>query len=356
MPFFTVIADKNKTEREYAWGKCRLKDRNHSDFMLLKELVIKEHKELMRKKAHNIYETNYRKPRFAREFGGGLVPPVINYWCIHRWDQVKSMLLGDMETLPRAELVFVFLLGSQLVQVLFYLLSWFVTDRVGNMILAPVVGTVFVVAGLMVWELFPRFTREAARLKLEQHRPWEIFIKVLGWNRAVLMIISLGLGVVLGFWPMHSFVSSNIMRATESRLHASAVLCQDREQRIEQLQQEINQEKEASKKLEELVARLDREKEEGAARLQQEINYEKEASKKLEELVAAVRTQGATDVATCRCLNRHLEQKETTASKMLVDTVVEKVAAAVKECDQRLKQEQEAALMRLKSAVDHAKK
>ena len=46
LPPFTLIADKGMRERKYAWGTCDLSNEAHSDFVLLKELVIKEHLEV----------------------------------------------------------------------------------------------------------------------------------------------------------------------------------------------------------------------------------------------------------------------------------------------------------------------
>ncbi len=73
VPPFTVIADKNKKEREYAWGTCQLNDWSHPDLMLLKELVIKQHLELMHKQAYRIYDRTYRQPRVNKSDVVGLV-------------------------------------------------------------------------------------------------------------------------------------------------------------------------------------------------------------------------------------------------------------------------------------------
>ena len=56
----------------------------HSDFMLLKTLVIKEHLELMQKKAYNRYFTAYRQPRLALEkisSGECIFLPTHNQMC-----------------------------------------------------------------------------------------------------------------------------------------------------------------------------------------------------------------------------------------------------------------------------------
>ena len=70
VPPFTLIADKNKKERVYEWGSAELANTDHSDFMLIKTLVIEEHLELMRKNAYQTYEEDYRLPRFNQERGG----------------------------------------------------------------------------------------------------------------------------------------------------------------------------------------------------------------------------------------------------------------------------------------------
>ena len=74
VPTFTLIND-NKMEREYEWGTCKLEDRNASDLMLLKDLVIKEHLELMRKKAYVTYDKDYRTPHDSPECVEVIVNP-----------------------------------------------------------------------------------------------------------------------------------------------------------------------------------------------------------------------------------------------------------------------------------------
>jgi len=68
---FTLIADKAMEKRVYLWGTAYLDNEKHSDFKLLKTLVIEEHLELMMKEAHDHYELDYRYPRFEREFTYG---------------------------------------------------------------------------------------------------------------------------------------------------------------------------------------------------------------------------------------------------------------------------------------------
>ena len=67
MPPFTLIADRNMEKRVYLWITACLANERHSDFILLKTLVIKEHLELMKQKACNSYLTAYLEPRLASE-------------------------------------------------------------------------------------------------------------------------------------------------------------------------------------------------------------------------------------------------------------------------------------------------
>ena len=379
-PPFTLIADKSK-KRVYEWGTCEQEDRNHSDFMLLKDLVIKEHLDLMRQKAYDIYDTSYRKPRFTREFGGGLLPPMLNRWCIRTWDQIKSTVLGEMETLPLAELIFVFFLGSQLGQVL----SWCVTERVGSLDRVCVCTTLVLVL-FMMWELYPRYTREAARLKLEQHT-WEGLLKVLGKNRAAFMIISLVLGVLLGFWHVHSFAvsSRHIVRTTEVRLQAAADLGRDCESRLEQVNATASNELIGGVAVAEKkgAERLEEEKAAASKKLVEELAAaEKQWSERLEQEMAAASKQLAEkvaengrlvketkrlnellqtvngDAATCTAVKKHIEQEKEAESKKLVDKVAataaeaeKKTADAENQCGQRLKQEKEVASKKLMEAA-----
>ena len=92
LPTFTVIADKSMTEREYAWGTCNLLDRQHSDFPLLKDLVMKQHLELMHQRSFEIYEKLYRVPRHQREDGNGWTPPALRRLLIRSSDNVKAKL------------------------------------------------------------------------------------------------------------------------------------------------------------------------------------------------------------------------------------------------------------------------
>ena len=94
IPTFTVIADKSMTEREYAWGTCNLLDRQHSDFPLLKDLVMKQHLELMHQRSFEIYEKLYRVPRHQREVGNGWTPPALRRLLIRSSDNFKSMLIN----------------------------------------------------------------------------------------------------------------------------------------------------------------------------------------------------------------------------------------------------------------------
>ena len=94
IPTFTVIADKSMTVREYAWGTCNLLDRQHSDFPLLKDLVMKQHLELMHQRSFEIYEKLYRVPRHQREVGNGWTPPALRRLLIRSSDNFKAMLKG----------------------------------------------------------------------------------------------------------------------------------------------------------------------------------------------------------------------------------------------------------------------
>ena len=99
MPPFTLIADKNKKERVYAWGTCQLKDRSHSDFMLLKELVIKQHLELMHKQAYRHYDRTYRQPRVNKSdvvevFRLGFVD-YVQRQCLKIVDFVQNSFLNE---------------------------------------------------------------------------------------------------------------------------------------------------------------------------------------------------------------------------------------------------------------------
>jgi len=47
LPPFTLITDRSMKERIYAWGTCEMNNAAHSDFTLLKDLVIKEHLEVV---------------------------------------------------------------------------------------------------------------------------------------------------------------------------------------------------------------------------------------------------------------------------------------------------------------------
>ena len=55
-PPFTIITAKSDEGRKYAWGTCKMEERTHSDFMLLKELVIAEHLFLMHENAYDRYD------------------------------------------------------------------------------------------------------------------------------------------------------------------------------------------------------------------------------------------------------------------------------------------------------------
>ena len=47
LPPFTLITDRSMKERLYAWGTCEMNNAAHSDFTLLKDLVIKKHLEIV---------------------------------------------------------------------------------------------------------------------------------------------------------------------------------------------------------------------------------------------------------------------------------------------------------------------
>ena len=47
LPPFTLITDRSMKERVYAWGTCEMNNAAHSDFTLLKDLVIKKHLEVV---------------------------------------------------------------------------------------------------------------------------------------------------------------------------------------------------------------------------------------------------------------------------------------------------------------------
>lgn len=98
IPTFTVIADKSMKERVYAWGTCNLHDREHSDFPLLKDLVMKQHLELMHQRSYDIYEELYRVPRYQREVGKGQdkgwMPPALRGLLIRSSDECKAILNG----------------------------------------------------------------------------------------------------------------------------------------------------------------------------------------------------------------------------------------------------------------------
>ena len=108
LPTFTVIADKSMTEREYAWGTCNLLDCQHSDFPLLKDLVMKQHLELMHQRSFEIYENLYRVPRHQREVGNGWTPPALRRLLIRSSDNVKAKLKSV--SLAQVLCLFLFLL------------------------------------------------------------------------------------------------------------------------------------------------------------------------------------------------------------------------------------------------------
>ena len=108
IPTFTVIADKSMTVREYAWGTCNLLDRQHSDFPLLKDLVMKQHLELMHQRSFEIYEKLYRVPRHQREVGNGWTPPALRRLLIRSSDNVKAKLKSV--SLAQVLCLFLFLL------------------------------------------------------------------------------------------------------------------------------------------------------------------------------------------------------------------------------------------------------
>ena len=54
LPPFTLITDRSMKERVYAWGTCEMNNAAHSDFTLLKDLVIKEHLEVVYVYTHTL--------------------------------------------------------------------------------------------------------------------------------------------------------------------------------------------------------------------------------------------------------------------------------------------------------------
>uniref|UniRef100_A0A7S4L1D0 Septin-type G domain-containing protein n=1 Tax=Guillardia theta TaxID=55529 RepID=A0A7S4L1D0_GUITH len=65
MPPFTIIAAKNFEYREYAWGTCRLDDRQHSDFTLLRRLVLGRHLLSLKQEALDTFST-WKKQKEGR--------------------------------------------------------------------------------------------------------------------------------------------------------------------------------------------------------------------------------------------------------------------------------------------------
>ena len=171
VPPFTLIADKNKKERVYEWGSAELANTDHSDFMLIKTLVIEEHLELMRKNAYKTYEEDYRLPRFKRE-RGGWVPGPLKKMYQEASSMLRKQVLGEMEAVPWTDLIFVHFLGFCGATLSF---------------LNPAVNTSFVLSTiiflLMVYMLYLRYSIAAAKTRT-------LIFKGLKWDAVLVRPVS----------------------------------------------------------------------------------------------------------------------------------------------------------------------
>jgi septin family protein len=66
LPPFTLITDRSMMKRVYNWGTCELNNAAHSDFTLLKDLVIKDH----------LYVSDFLSPCCL------LPPPLLHHWSV----------------------------------------------------------------------------------------------------------------------------------------------------------------------------------------------------------------------------------------------------------------------------------
>jgi len=173
VPPFTLIADKNKKERVYEWGSAELANTDHSDFMLIKTLVIEleENLELMRKNAYQTYEEDYRLPRFNQE-RGGWVPGPLKKMYQEVSSGLRKKVLGEMEAVPWTDLTFVHFLG--------FLGSQLTFLNPGNNM-----GFVssFIVFLLMVYMLYLRYSIAAGQTKTP-------IFKGFKWDAALVRPVS----------------------------------------------------------------------------------------------------------------------------------------------------------------------
>mmetsp|Transcript_41356 Transcript_41356/g.60875 ORF Transcript_41356/g.60875 Transcript_41356/m.60875 type:complete len:783 (+) Transcript_41356:629-2977(+) len=171
VPPFTLIADKNMKERVYEWGSAELANTDHSDFMLIKTLVIKEHLELMRKNAYQTYQEDYRLPRINQE-RGGWVPGPLKKKNQETSSWLRKQVLGEMEAVPWTDLIFVHFFGFFGATLPFL--------KPGNNM--SFVSSVIVFL-LMVYMLYLRYSIAAAKTKTA-------IFKGLKWNAVLVRPVS----------------------------------------------------------------------------------------------------------------------------------------------------------------------
>jgi len=162
LPPFTIITDKSMAKREYAWGTCELENRQHSDFMLLKDLVIKEHLNLMHSKAYDRYEDEY-----ARDAGAGT----------DRWTWYyngRDLLIHTGITWEQC--IFVYLLAITFAQ--FLAMAWNDTHVDGLLMMTLLLGEVFTTFVVVAHTLY-------------SHGVFRRDCKLCIWRSLILLVIFL---------------------------------------------------------------------------------------------------------------------------------------------------------------------
>jgi len=89
LPPFTIVANSSG-KRIYEWGTCDLENENHSDFALLRRLVLEEHLYEMKKKAEESYKA------WKRAGGTSAVTRLLNQmrkWSVRLWAPIALLIV-----------------------------------------------------------------------------------------------------------------------------------------------------------------------------------------------------------------------------------------------------------------------
>eukprot|EP00960_Hanusia_phi_P061061 764718-Hanusia_phi.AAC.1 len=105
MPPFAIIAAKNYECREYAWGTCRLDDSHHSDFTLLRRLILGRHLLSLKQEALETFK-QWKKQKDAKWKSSLLFAMIPRSRGLHK--------LTQQLVLPYLTVLLCFLLGALL--------------------------------------------------------------------------------------------------------------------------------------------------------------------------------------------------------------------------------------------------